>query len=576
MSLHGNDGWWDDTGLAGGDVGIRLRTSAQPGVYVMLDPASSSVAKGEIFPVDIKVDAGSEQVIAVMAYLDFNPLYLQVVDASGNPTNTIIGNGDLFDYIPVASADNVRGQIDLEVGTLLKPPASGTFWVGRIRFKALWGTEGRNIPLIFVSRGSKATEVYNDEGTEVLDAAENGSVTISGDPPPIPGTFRDPLPLACGQSISDTNANYPANVTDYGDCGSDFIAPEVVYALSVDAPTTLDITLTTTAELAVFLLSGPDPNTCFDMGAYIAQNVMPGVYYLVVDGLEPGEYTLDVQCYPWETPTPTPTNTPTATPTPTDTATPTPTQTLTATPTNTPTPTNTLTPTPTATSTSTPTKTPTPTDTPTATLTNTPTATHTPTSTSTITPTPTGTPPRFRLYLPLIAMTRSIPLTLTPTPSATPTQTASPTHTLTATVTPTATRGPSPTPTATPDGTLNNPFPVVCEGFYSGNTAGYRATISDYGFCGRGFVGPEVIYQLRLTTRQERLQISFGSASNLQVFIFTGGNPTNCFATISPGPDQMLYDVLPGTYYLAIDGPTSGNYAMAIHCYPAPPHMRER
>ncbi|MBC7233952.1 MAG: hypothetical protein H5T68_12010, partial [Chloroflexi bacterium] len=470
-------------------------------------------------------------------------------------------------------ADNSEGQIDIEA--FLKDeyrdnPPSGTFWVARIQFKALWGTGGGSTPLTFGRSGYRSTEVWNMSGVSVLAGVVDGSVTISGDPPPIPGTFRYPLPITCGQSISDTNANYPANVTDYGECGSDFIAPEVVYALSVDAPTTLEITLTSTAELAVLLLSGPDPNTCFDMGAYIAQNVMPGVYYLVVDGLEPGEYTLDIQCYPWETPTPTPTNTPTPTPTPTDTATPTPTQTPTETPTDTPTPTNTLTPTPTATPTSTPTETPTPTYTPTATLTNTPTTTHTPTSTSTITPTPTSTPLRFRLYLPLIATTRSIPVTLTPTPSATPTQTASPTYTLT------ATRGPSPTPTATPDGTLNNPFPVVCEGFYSGNTAGYRAAISDYGFCGRGFVGPEVIYQLRLTARQERLQISFGSASNLQVFIFTGDNPTSCFATISPGPDQMLYDVLPGTYYLAIDGPTSGNYAMAIHCYPASPHVRER
>ncbi|MGC8788098.1 MAG: hypothetical protein ACP5Q1_11805, partial [Anaerolineae bacterium] len=213
-------------------------------------------------------------------------------------------------------------------------------------------------------------------------------------------------------------------------------------------------------------------------------------------------------------------------------------------------------------------ETPTPTYTPTATPTNMP--------TSTPTRTPTRTPVRFRLYLPLVTVARGIPVTVTPTPSATLTQTASPTHTATATGTPTATTGPSPTPTSAPDGTLNYPFPAVCKGFYRGTTAGHQAIISDYGFCGRGFVGPEVIYQLHLTARLERLQINFNTASNLRVFIFTGKNPTNCFATISPDPDQVLYDVVPDTYYLAIDGPMAGDYAMAIHCYPESAYVRER
>ena len=165
-------------------VKVSPQTLATGTVMVRIDPALSSVAKGDVFTVEIKVDAGSEQVIAVMAYLDFDPLYLQVVDASGNPTNTIVGNGDLFDYIPVASADNVKGQIDLEVGTLLKPPASGTFWVGRIQFKALWGTGGGSTALTFVARGDKATAVYNEMGHEVLAGVGNGSVAISGETPP--------------------------------------------------------------------------------------------------------------------------------------------------------------------------------------------------------------------------------------------------------------------------------------------------------------------------------------------------------------------------------------------------------
>ncbi|MBC7260594.1 MAG: hypothetical protein H5T63_01160, partial [Chloroflexi bacterium] len=336
-----------------------------------------------------------------------------------------------------------------------------------------------------------------------------------------------------------STANYPSNVNDYGECGSDFTAPEVVYALSVDTPTTLEITLTTTAELAVFLLSGPDPSTCFDMGAYITKDVIPGVYYLVVDGLEAGDYTLDIRCRPWETPTPTPT----------DTATLIPTQTPTETLINTPTPTSTATET--LTKTSTPTETPTSTNMP----------------TSTPTQTPTRTPVRFRIYLPLIHATGVTRVTLTPTPFATPTQTASPTHTATATATPTATSGPSPTPTATPAGTLGDPIPVACEGFYSGNTSGRPALINDYGTCGTGFSGPEMIYILHLDSMVPRLEISLGASADLRIFLFTEADPGNCFAIVRPGPAQILYNLLPGMYYLAVDGPTPGRYSMAIHCY---------
>nr|MBC7244770.1 hypothetical protein [Chloroflexota bacterium] len=536
LSFNGQDGWWEDAGRAGADVGIRLRTSAQPGVYLVLVPLASSVAKDQIFTVDIQIAAGAEQIIVAMLYLDFNPLYLQVVDASGNPASAIEVNEDYFDYVTKNSANNTTGQIDLWAGVgVTKEPPSGTFRVATIRFKALWGTGGLSTPLTFVSRNGDPPMVYNLNGDEVLTGVQNGTVTISGPTPPVPGTFQDPLPIGCGQSTSDDNANYPANISDYGECGSDFNASEVVYKLSIDTPTTLNITLTTTAELAMFLLSEPDPNTCFDMGAYIERDVLPGTYYLVVDGLETGDYAIDVQCRAWQTPTPTEP----LTPTPTETLTPTPTHTPTSTPTNTPTPTPTQTP------------------------------------TRTVTPTPTSTPIRFKLYLPLVRGGSGILLTPTPTATATrtPTQTATPTSTNTRTATPTPTTGPSPTPTATPAGTFEDPIPVACEGFYSNNTAGHRAVINDYGNCGTGQVGPEVIYTLQLDSPLARLEISLGASADLRIFLFIGDSPANCFAVVSPGLARILYDIPRGTYYLAVDGPTAGRYSMAIHCTPLTVHL---
>ncbi|MBC7232669.1 MAG: hypothetical protein H5T68_05455, partial [Chloroflexi bacterium] len=92
-------------------VKVSPQTLATGTVMVRIDPASSSVAQGDIFTVEIEVDAGSEQIGVVWAYLDFNPLYLQVVDESGNPTSRIELESRFEGY---TDADNSEGQIDIE------------------------------------------------------------------------------------------------------------------------------------------------------------------------------------------------------------------------------------------------------------------------------------------------------------------------------------------------------------------------------------------------------------------------------------------------------------------------------
>nr|MBC7244150.1 DNRLRE domain-containing protein [Chloroflexota bacterium] len=166
-------------------IDARLQGMAAGTVVMRISPPSVSVAKDDIFTVDIMVDAGDEDIIAVFMYLDFNPLYLRVVDASGNPTSTIEVNGALFDFVTKNTVDNATGQIDLWAGVAPgTPEPSGTFRVATIRFKALWGTGGASTPLVFVSRGGDPTAVYNLEGNEVLAGVQNGHITISGDTPP--------------------------------------------------------------------------------------------------------------------------------------------------------------------------------------------------------------------------------------------------------------------------------------------------------------------------------------------------------------------------------------------------------
>lgn len=188
------------------------------------------------------------------------------------------------------------------------------------------------------------------------------------------------------------------------------------------------------------------------------------------------------------------------------------------------------TPTPTLTSTPTPTVVPTSTPTPTPTLTRTPTETPTPTLT------PTGMPTR--------------------TPTSTPTITATPTHTLT------------PTPRGTPAGDILDPIPVVCGQTYSGNTLGRASAIDQYGICGAGLWGPEVIYVFRAEYAIERLSISLSTNADLALFVLSSANPAACFYT---GGSVLVPGVAPGAaYYVAVDGSEPGAYTMEVHCHPPP------
>jgi len=169
-----------------------LTKTPQPGktVYVSINPATSSVARGQTFTVDIQIAAGSQLLDGAEIHLYFDPTYLQVVDASGNPTDRIVDNGYLSEVIRnKVYTDTAPSRIHFAAGVLnpeeLRP--SGTFALATIRFKALWGTGGVGLPLAFGTEMPFKTEITY-LATSVLAGVQNGTVMISGETPPITPT----------------------------------------------------------------------------------------------------------------------------------------------------------------------------------------------------------------------------------------------------------------------------------------------------------------------------------------------------------------------------------------------------
>jgi len=193
-----------------------------------------------------------------------------------------------------------------------------------------------------------------------------------------------------------------------------------------------------------------------------------------------------------------------------------------------------------------------PTPTPTSTPTSTATPTTTPTPTRTLTPTTSPTP----THTAAASATATWTATATPTGSATLTHTPTPTRTLT------------PTPLGTPAGTMQDPIPAFCEQVYTESTTGYPNTIQNYGVCGAGLWGPEVIYVFQAGYAMERLSVSLETSSDLALFVLSSGSSTSCFYS---GGSVVVPNVAQGaTYYIAVDGSEAGSYSMRVQCHPPP------
>lgn len=190
-----------------------ITSTPEPGrtVYVRLSPSASSVAKDQVFTVDIQIVAGSQQIDGAEVHLYFDSTYLQVVDASGNPTDRIQSNGYLSQVLRNrVYTDSSPARIYFAAGIYDpdEPKPSGTFPLATIRFRALWGTgeAARLIQslgstlLIFGTQLPYKTEVTHG-GNSVLAGVENGSVTITGEPPPV-----TPTPTA---TATNTRTNTP-------------------------------------------------------------------------------------------------------------------------------------------------------------------------------------------------------------------------------------------------------------------------------------------------------------------------------------------------------------------------------
>lgn len=227
-------------------------------VVVNLNPALSNVAKDQIFTVDVQLAAASQPVDGAEVHLYYDPSYLQVVDASGNPTDRITNSG----YLSQVLRNRVytdTGRIHFAAGIYdpEEPKPSGTFPIATVRFRALWGTGGLTLPLTFGLDLPYKTEVTYG-GASVLGAVENGAVVISGEQPPAPPTVT-PTPTSSATATSTATATPTWTPQDSA-------TPTATATVTETPSPTASPTATATRE-------------CVPVTAWLQQGVLPDASY---------------------------------------------------------------------------------------------------------------------------------------------------------------------------------------------------------------------------------------------------------------------------------------------------------
>lgn len=163
--------------------------TAQGPVSIAMEPASQTVDPGVTFDVAVRIDPQGQGVAAADVYIDFDPVYLSVMEI-------VDGTGlSIF----VKNYNNATGTIDVGAGTLGSPVTSA-FTLVTLRLQGKVGTGSTPTQLRFSFASGRVTVVKNESDQDILGAHTNGQVFITGatvtPAPPTPTSTATPTRTA--------------------------------------------------------------------------------------------------------------------------------------------------------------------------------------------------------------------------------------------------------------------------------------------------------------------------------------------------------------------------------------------
>ena len=172
---------------------------------LVIDPPATTIGVGQTFTITLKVEAGSQQVDGVSAYVNFDPTRFQVQAITPDTAKLPITLQNTY--------SNTLGQINYAAGTFSNYP-TGTFAIARVRMIAVAAAE--NSPFTFQTVQPRKSDVTY-AGASILRYLRGATVTAvpvelavlpASQTVSIGQVFSVTLQAAAGQQPVDTIAAY--------------------------------------------------------------------------------------------------------------------------------------------------------------------------------------------------------------------------------------------------------------------------------------------------------------------------------------------------------------------------------
>ena len=166
----------DSTFAAGvSDVFVQRVVAAL--ANLVLTTTATTIVVDEDFDVVIEAQCGSQTIVGIAAYLNFDSTKLAVVDMGAANGVQITGGTTLA--IPIQnSVDNTAGQINFSAGVMGTTYPSGNFTVATIRFHTLAATSTDTV-VSFSTTNPRQTYVSGDsQGTQITGTTTGATYAI--------------------------------------------------------------------------------------------------------------------------------------------------------------------------------------------------------------------------------------------------------------------------------------------------------------------------------------------------------------------------------------------------------------
>jgi outer membrane protein assembly factor BamB len=160
----------------GGWVSTGPRTGPGSEASLAFVPTSRATQVGDTFTLDVVADTGTGFADTVDAYVNFDPAYLEVVDATGNLATSVELNTVVFSSATFNAVNNITGQINFSASKYESPYLTGSFTAATIRFRAKAAVASTDV--VYVQNGARMSDLLQF-GESLNPAISNGSVAIS-------------------------------------------------------------------------------------------------------------------------------------------------------------------------------------------------------------------------------------------------------------------------------------------------------------------------------------------------------------------------------------------------------------